>query len=68
MTERLYYKDSYAAEFDARVLGTLKDDNGTGVILDRTLFYPTSGGQPHDTGTMNGVRVSKVLEKNKTKV
>ena len=66
MTERLYFKDSYAAEFDARVLGTLKDDNGTGVILDRTLFYPTSGGQPHDTGTMNGVRVSKVLEKNKT--
>jgi alanyl-tRNA synthetase len=66
MTARLYYNDSYATDFDARVSRTLKDDNGTGVILDRTLFYPTSGGQQHDTGSINGVRVLNVLEKNET--
>ena len=58
MTERLYYLDSLRRSFDARVLSC--DDAGSGrfrVVLDRTAFYPTSGGQPHDTGTLGGLPV-----------
>ena len=50
MTERLYYDDCYLREFQARVVDTA--DNGTRVYLDRTAFYPTSGGQPFDLGTI----------------
>ncbi|MBI4477228.1 MAG: hypothetical protein HY654_08655, partial [Acidobacteria bacterium] len=62
MTERLYYTDPYRTEFDATVrsIGTL--DGRTAVILDRTAFYPTSGGQPYDTGLLNGVRVVDVID------
>lgn len=60
MTERLYYHDSYLREFDARVVEAR--DGGTRVALDRTAFYPASGGQPFDTGTLNGVRVTAVEE------
>ncbi|MEZ4521218.1 MAG: alanyl-tRNA editing protein AlaXM [Thermomicrobiales bacterium] len=48
-TKLLYMDDSYATEFSATVVG-LTDDGD--VILDRTLFYPTGGGQPHDTGVL----------------
>ena len=54
MTERLYYTDSYLREFHARVLDRTPD--GATVYLDRTAFYPTSGGQPHDTGSIAGAR------------
>src|SRR5580698_8158840 len=49
MTDRLYYHDSFLYDFDAEVsevVGSLRP----GLILDRTAFYPTSGGQVHDTG------------------
>ncbi len=46
MTEKLYWKDMYAKEFEARVVSS----KGNELILDRTLFYPTGGGQPNDTG------------------
>jgi alanyl-tRNA synthetase len=59
MTLRLYY-DSDALEFDATVVA--HDGDQLRVILDRTAFYPTSGGQPHDTGTINGVRVIDVID------
>lgn len=59
-TERLYYSDSYLASFRAQVLETSAD--GSRVILDRTAFYPTSGGQPYDLGEMEGVRVVDVLD------
>src|SRR5260370_14795605 len=53
MTEPLYYDDSFLDVFDAEVRelqpGTAKDMRPA-VILDRTAFYPTSGGQPFDTG------------------
>ena len=52
MTDRLYYQDSYAIEFDARVTSAGDLDGRPYVVLDRTAFYPTSGGQPHDTGTL----------------
>lgn len=58
MTERLYYLDPYLKEFTARVVR--RTDKG--VILDRTAFYPTGGGQPCDLGTLNGVEVTDVVE------
>jgi alanyl-tRNA synthetase len=57
---RLYYDDAYTAEFAARVVERLKIEDRPAVILDRTYFYPTSGGQPNDTGTINGVTVVDV--------
>ena len=56
MTERLYYEDAYLTEFDGTVTG-IRQDKGIWVALDRSAFYPTSGGQPFDTGTLNGIRV-----------
>jgi len=53
VTERLYYTDSYLHEFRARVTG--RSDDGRRIYLDRTAFYPASGGQPHDTGAIAGV-------------
>lgn len=50
MTERLYYNDSFLFNFEARVLESVQRDGQHAVVLDRTAFYPTSGGQLHDTG------------------
>jgi alanyl-tRNA synthetase len=50
MTERLYYGDSYLTRFDATLLG--RDDSGRRLYLDRTAFYPTSGGQQFDLGRL----------------
>jgi alanyl-tRNA synthetase len=60
MTERLYYTDSYLREFQARVVG--RSDDGRTVYLDRTLFYPASGGQPFDAGSIAGVAVVAVVD------
>ena len=64
MTGRLYYQDSYLKEFRARILKKVKIDNRPAVILDKTVFYPTSGGQPYDTGTIQDSLVLEVLEDN----
>ena len=58
MTERLYYLDPYLKEFTARVVRKTEK----GVVLDRTAFYPTGGGQPCDAGTLNGIPVTDVFE------
>jgi len=58
MTERLYYQDCYLREFRARVYAT----EGLRVYLDRTAFYPTSGGQSHDLGSLNGIAVKDVID------
>ena len=51
MTERLYYTDSFLHDFDARVVSVASDSAGrTAVKLDRSAFYPTSGGQVFDLG------------------
>ena len=60
MTSRLYYTDSYTRAFDARV--TELTDGGTRVYLDRTAFYPTSGGQPFDLGSLGGASVADVVD------
>jgi alanyl-tRNA synthetase len=62
MTERLYYTDSYARVFDATVLSMTTLEGRPAARLDRTAFYPTSGGQPFDIGTLNTVRVLHVEE------
>jgi misacylated tRNA(Ala) deacylase len=55
-TELLYLRDAYRTQFDATVVA-VRDDQ---VALDRTAFYPTGGGQPHDTGMLGGSRVVDV--------
>jgi alanyl-tRNA synthetase len=60
MTERLYYQDSYLTEFRARVVDASPDRQR--VYLDRTAFYPTSGGQPFDTGELGGLKVVEVTD------
>jgi alanyl-tRNA synthetase len=62
MTERLYYADAYLREFDAAVTRVESRDGRTAVFLDRTAFYPTSGGQPFDVGTLGRVRVLDVID------
>jgi alanyl-tRNA synthetase len=62
-TERLYYNDSHLVEFEARVLESTGRVSGWSAIkLDRTAFYPTGGGQPSDTGTINGARVVECID------
>ena len=62
-TERLYYQDSHLIEFEALVTDKTERVSGwTAVRLDRTAFYPTGGGQPSDTGTLNGERVLECIE------
>ncbi|MDT4897438.1 MAG: alanyl-tRNA synthetase [Acidobacteriota bacterium] len=62
-TERLYYRDSHLTDFEARVTRVTERVSGwVAVTLDRTAFYPTGGGQPSDTGTLNGTRVVECLE------
>jgi len=59
-TTRLYYTDSYLTSFDARVVDIT--DDGRRVYLDQTAFYPTSGGQPHDLGTLSGTDITEVID------
>ncbi|HSS18938.1 MAG TPA: DHHA1 domain-containing protein [Pyrinomonadaceae bacterium] len=62
-TERLYYNDSHLIEFEALVTDKTERVSGwTAVTLDRTAFYPTGGGQPSDTGTINGERVLECID------
>jgi misacylated tRNA(Ala) deacylase len=58
VTDQLFLRDAYLRQFEARV--TAVDADGRRVLLDRTAFYPTGGGQPHDTGTLAGLPVSDV--------
>lgn len=60
MTKRLYYTDAYCVEFAATIVD--RSEDGTRVYLDETAFYPTSGGQPHDLGTLAGVAIVDVVD------
>jgi alanyl-tRNA synthetase len=60
MTERLYYKDCYLTRFDAKVVDA--NPERTLVYLDRTAFYPSSGGQPFDLGLLGEVAITEVVD------
>ena len=60
-TNLLYYTDSTCTEFVADVVGVEQAGDRQAVCLDRTAFYPTSGGQPHDTGRLGSARVVDVV-------
>ncbi len=62
MTKRLYYDDPYVTEFEGEILRRLETPDGPAVVLKETYFYPESGGQPHDLGTIDGIEVIRVTE------
>ena len=61
MSDRLYYQDAYQTRFRARIVERVEEDGLIAVVLDSTCFYPTSGGQPADRGTLNGRPVADVF-------
>ena len=61
MTERAYYTDSYTSTFSASVVAQFEADGHPCLILDHTFFYPVSGGQPADRGTIAGIPVTDVF-------
>jgi alanyl-tRNA synthetase len=63
MTTKAYLQHPYQRVFNARVVSQQESNQGWEIVLDRTLFYPTSGGQPHDTGMLGNVPVVEVMEK-----
>ena len=62
LTDRLYYHDSFLREFDATVISCTPEGPRWKVILNKTAFYPTSGGQPHDLGTLGDAQVVEVVD------
>lgn len=63
MTKKLYYKDSYQKEGQAQILQVKEEAGKILVLLDQTIFYPEGGGQPSDRGTINGISILDVQEK-----
>jgi alanyl-tRNA synthetase len=62
MTDRLYYTDPYLRRFDASVTRAFDHEGRAAVVLDRTAFYPTSGGQPFDSGRLGDVPVIDTVD------
>ena len=62
MTSRIYYTDPSCVTFEAVVTKTLVHETRPAAVLDRTAFYPTSGGQPFDTGRLGTVDVVEVVD------
>jgi alanyl-tRNA synthetase len=63
MTQRIYYSEPYRRSFDATVTSVDTNAGHCEVTLDQTAFYPTSGGQPFDTGTLGGAAVTDVIDR-----
>src|SRR5215813_1312084 len=61
-TEKLYFRNASLLEFSASVLEVKPSSQGAVVVLDRTAFYPTGGGQPNDTGTLGNARVVDCID------
>ncbi|CAB1083809.1 Alanyl-tRNA synthetase family protein [Olavius algarvensis Delta 1 endosymbiont] len=62
MTAKLYLANPYLRDFSTKVSRIVETGDKQGLVLEETLFYPSSGGQPHDTGTINDVPVLDVYE------
>lgn len=63
MTRKLYYEDCHISHFQAQVTGCEKREKGYEIRLDATAFYPEGGGQACDLGTLNGMQVLDVRER-----
>lgn len=59
--QRPYYTDSYTTTFEAELIEQTSYEETPAVVLNHSYFYPASGGQPHDTGTLNGIPVTNVV-------
>ena len=64
-TKKLYFDDPYQIEFNSKVVRKFIHNNQPAVIIAQTCFYPESGGQPSDKGTINGIEVTGVIEEDK---
>ncbi len=60
--KRLYLHDAYRKDFEATIIDKIAYNDNYGVVLNETAFYPTSGGQQHDTGLINEIAVVDVME------
>ncbi|MEM7334432.1 MAG: DHHA1 domain-containing protein [Chloroflexota bacterium] len=67
MNEPIYYTDAYQTTFESEVIETLEENGRFGLILNQTAFYPTSGGQPFDTGKLNNQPVLDVTNRKSDK-
>jgi alanyl-tRNA synthetase len=63
MTHRIYFSEPYRTSFEASVVSCQRRADHFEVVLDQTAFYPTSGGQPFDVGTLGGARVIEVIDR-----
>ena len=61
--DTLYYKDNYLTEFTSKVVACIEEKGKIKVVLENTAFYPEGGGQPSDIGTISGIKVIHVEEK-----
>jgi alanyl-tRNA synthetase len=61
-TKRLYFEDAYQTEFEATVVARFEYEGKPALVLDQTCFYPESGGQPADRGTIDGANIIQVIE------
>lgn len=65
LEQKLYYIDAYTKDFTTKIIKQDYDkEDNLYVVLNETAFYPTGGGQPYDTGTLNGTLVTNVEEVN----
>ncbi|MFI8578230.1 DHHA1 domain-containing protein [Rossellomorea aquimaris] len=64
MTVKQYYQDAYMKSFQTSIQDQQQDESGCYVVLEQTAFYPTGGGQPHDTGMLKDKWITNVEEVN----
>lgn len=62
--QKLYFSDSYLSEFQANIIEVIPYIDKYAIILDKSYFYPESGGQPSDLGTINGIEIEYATEEN----